>query len=255
MTDVTPRHVLCVLGSGSGSGFGLADMERIAAEHGGFVLDREYSAGEPDPRMPEAFEASMAGERFEQADRDAVESHDSVGYLLSAPMTRGLAADTSRRLLEATAALLRSGAAAVKNESSGTAHGRDRWLALAEQAAEAKDEELAAVFVNAWVKLPIYDGEVLYSCGMHLLGAPDVEIEVDEEQLTEHGVPELAMHLKVLAIYLLTDPRAQEIEDGAGFRMTEDAPRHILRTAACDRYEEDDFFFNPYGYVRLTHPQ
>ncbi|TDC79302.1 hypothetical protein [Actinomadura sp. 7K507] len=251
MTDVTPRHVLCVLGSG----FGLGDMERVAGEYGGLVLDREYSEDEPDPRMPEAFEASMAGAPFEDADRDAVESHDTVGYLLSAPMMRGLAADTSRRLLEATAALLRSGAAAVKNESSGTAHGRDRWLALAEQAAEAKDEELAGTLVEAWVKRPIYDGEVLYSCGMHLLGAPDVEIEVDEEQLTEDGVPELAMHLDALAIYLLTDPRAQEIEDGAGFRLTEDAPRHILRTGTCDRYEDDDLFFNPYGYVRLTRPQ
>ncbi|WP_301174389.1 hypothetical protein [Actinomadura geliboluensis] len=253
MSDVIPRHVLCVLGSGSG--FGLAEMERIAGAFGGFVLDREYSQDEPDPRMPEAFEASMAGVPFGEADRDAVASHDTVGYLLSAPMMRGLAADTSRRLLEVTAALLRSGAAAVKNESSGVAHGRDRWLALGEQAAEAKDEELAAVLVNAWVKRPIYDGEVLYSCGMHLLGAPDVEIEVDEEQLTADGVPHLVTHLDALAIYLLTDPRAQEIEDGAGFRLTEDAPRHVLRTGDCDRYDEDDLFFNPYGYIRLTRPQ
>ncbi|MGP4023899.1 hypothetical protein [Actinomadura sp. 3N407] len=105
------------------------------------------------------------------------------------------------------------------------------------------------------MKRPIYDGEVLYSCGMHLLGAPEVEIEVDEEQLTEDGVPDLVAHLDALAIYLLTDPRAQEIEDGAGFRMTEDAPRHVLRTGPCTRYDEDDLFFNPYGHIRLTSPQ
>lgn len=132
MSDVIPRHVLCVLGSGSG--FGLAEMERIAGAFGGFVLDREYSQDEPDPRMPEAFEASMAGVPFGEADRDAVASHDTVGYLLA-------------------------------------------------------------------------------------------------------------------------DPRAQEIEDGAGFRLTEDAPRHVLRTGDCDRYDEDDLFFNPYGYIRLTRPQ
>ncbi|NDU77672.1 hypothetical protein GWI34_34435 [Actinomadura sp. DSM 109109] len=250
MSEIVPRHVLCVLGSG----FGLAEMERIAGGFGGFVLDREYSQDEPDPRMAEAFEASMAGAPFEQADRDAVESHDTVGYLLSAPMMRDLAADTSRRLLEMTAALLRAGAAAVKNESSGAAHGRDRWLELGEDAAEAKDEELAAVLVNAWVKRPIYDGEVLYSCGMHLLGAPDVEIEVDE-QLTPDAVSEMLTYLDALSIYLLTDPRAQEIEDGAGFRLTEDAPRHVMRTGECDRYDEDDFFFNPYGYIRLTRPR
>ncbi|GAB3989094.1 hypothetical protein GCM10029978_113280 [Actinoallomurus acanthiterrae] len=251
MSDAIPRHVLCVLGSG----LDLSEIERIAADFGGFVLDREYSETEPDPRMPKAFEASMAGASFDEADWDAVESHDTVGYLLSAPMMRELAADTSRRLLAATAALLRSGATAVKNESSGIAHGRDRWLALADRAADAEDEDLADALVTAWVKRPIYDGEVLYSCGMHLLGAPEVEIEVDEEQLTEDGVPDLVAHLDTLATYLLTDPRAAEIEDGAGFRMAEDAPRWVLRTGPHDRCDEDDLFFNPYGYVRLTRPR
>ncbi|WP_157420493.1 hypothetical protein [Actinomadura kijaniata] len=251
MSDAMPRHVLCVLGSG----LDLAEMERTAAGFGGFVLDREYSETEPDPRMPDAFEASMAAVSFEQADRDAVESHDTVGYLLSAPMMRELSVDTSRRLLAATAALLRSGATAVKNESSGIAHGRDRWLALADEAADAEAEDLAAALVAAWVKRPIYDGRVLYSCGMHLLGAPEVEIEADEGRLTQDGLPDLVCHLDALAIYLLTDPRAAEIEDGAGFRLTEDAPRRLLRTGPCDRYDEDDLFFNPYGYVRLTRPE
>lgn len=246
-----PRHVLCVLGSG----LDLAEMERTAAGFGGFVLDREYSETGPDPRMPDAFEAGMAAASFEEADRDAVESHDTVGYLLSAPMMRELSVDTSRRLLAATAALLRSGATAVKNESSGIAHGRDRWLALAAEAAGAEAEDLAAALVAAWVKRPIYDGRVLYSCGMHLLGAPEVEIEADEGRLAGDGLSDLVVHLDALAIYLLTDPRAEEIEDGAGFRLTEDAPRRLLRTGPCDRYDEDDLFFNPYGYVRLTGPE
>lgn len=251
MSEAFPRHVLCVLASG----LGLPEMERTAGGFGGFVLDREYSEAEADPRMPEAFEASTAAASFDEADWAAVESHDTVGYLLSAPLMRELAADTSRRLLAATAALLRSGAAAVKNESSGIAHGRDRWLALADRAAGATDEDLAGALVAAWVKRPIYDGQVLYSCGMHLLGAPEVEIEVGEEPPAKDELLDLVAHLDTLAIYLLTDPRAEEIEDGAGFRMTEDAPRWLLRTGTSDRYDEDDLFFNPYGYVRLTHAE
>ncbi|MGW3348332.1 hypothetical protein ACWDA3_33995 [Nonomuraea rubra] len=262
MSETFPRHVLCVLGSG----LELPEMQRIAAGFGGFVLDREYSEAAPDPRMPDAFQAGMAAVSFDEADWEAVRSHDTVGYLLSAPLMRELAADTSRRLLAATAALLRSGAAAVKNESSGLTHGRARWLALADDAAEATDgrpaladdpagvmgERLAATLVTAWVKRPVYDGHVLYSCGMHLLGAPEVEIETGTEPPAPDDVPDLVAHLDTLAIYLLTDPRAREIEDGAGFRMTEDAPRWVLRTGPCDRYDEDDLFFNPYGYVRLT---
>ncbi|MFI7145300.1 hypothetical protein ACIBO2_10315 [Nonomuraea sp. NPDC050022] len=249
MSEAFPRHVLCVLSSG----LALSEMERIASGFGGFVLDREYSEAEPDPRMPEAFEASMAAASFDEADWAAVESHGTVGYLLSMPMMRELAFDTSRRLLAVTAALLRSGATAVKNESSGITHGRDRWLSLADRAAGAKDEDLADALVTAWVKRPIYDGQVLYSCGMHLLGAPEVQIEIGAEPPTKDELPELVEHLDTLAIYLLTDPRAAEIEDGAGFRMTEDAPRWLLRTGPCDRYDEDDLFFNPYGYARLTH--
>ncbi|MEV6150219.1 hypothetical protein AB0L53_07730 [Nonomuraea sp. NPDC052129] len=256
MSEAFPRHVLCVLGSG----MALSEMERVAAGFGGFVLDREYSEAEPDPRMPEAFEASMAAASFDETDWAAVESHDTVGYLLSMPMMRELAFDTSRRLLAVTAALLRSGATAVKNESSGIAHGRYRWLTLADVAADVPDKGLADVpdagladtLVTAWVKRPIYDGQVLYSCGMHLLGAPEVEIEVGAEPPAKDELPELVALLDTLAVYLLTDPRAAEIEDGAGFRMTEDAPRWSLRTGPCDRYDEDDLFFNPYGYVRLT---
>ncbi|MEV0622029.1 hypothetical protein AB0I81_52540 [Nonomuraea sp. NPDC050404] len=252
MSEAFPRHVLCFLGSG----LDLSEMERIAKGFGGFVLDREYSEAEPDPRMPDAFEASMAAASFDEDDWDAVESHDTVGYLLSAPMMRELAFDTSRRLLAVTAALLRSGATAVKNESNGLAHGRDRWLALADaaadEAADATDEDLADALVTAWVKRPIYNGQVLYSCGMHLLGAPEVEIEVGGEPPAGGELLDLVAHLDALAVYLLTDPRAQEIEDGAGFRMSEDAPRWLLRTGACTRYDEDDLFFNPYGYVRLT---
>ncbi|WP_214327584.1 hypothetical protein [Nonomuraea sediminis] len=250
MSEAFPRHVLCVLSSG----LGLTEMERIAADFGGFVLDREYSEAEPDPRMPEAFEASMAAASFDEEDWTAVESHDTVAYFLSAPMMRELALDTSRRLLAATATLLRSGATAAKNESSGITHGRTRWLELADQAKHATDEALAAALIAAWVTRPIYDGQVLYSCGMHLLGAPEVEIEVGNTPPPKNQLPDLIAHLDTLAIYLLTDPRAPEIEDGAGFRMTESAPRWLLHTGTSTRHPEDDLSFNPYGYVRLTHP-
>ncbi|WP_026411089.1 hypothetical protein [Actinomadura oligospora] len=246
MSDAFPQHVLCVLGTG----LDLAEVERVAAGFGGFVLDHEYSASEPDDRMPEAFAASGAAVSFEDADRAAVESHDTVAYLLSAPMMRELAADTSRRLLAATAALLRSGATAVKHEGSRLTHGRERWLGIADDASEATGEALALALVEAWVKRPVRDGEVSRTCGMHLLGAPEVEIEIHEDM----SARERRVHLDALALYLLTDPRGEEIEDGEGFRLTEDAPRWILRTGDCHFEDPDDLSFNPYGYVRLTRP-
>ena len=130
---VTPRHVLCALGSGLDFGA----VERIAKEVGGpdFSFDDEYSEQAPDTRMTHAFRACLADRTFTDADWEAVESHDSVAYVMGPPMTRGISLGVSRRLLAVAAALLRGGATAVKNESNALAHGRDQWLTLADQAA------------------------------------------------------------------------------------------------------------------------
>lgn len=250
--------MLCVLGSG----LDFDMVAKVATEAGGpgFTLDEEYSEHDHDPRMTHAFEASQARASFTDTDWDAVEDHDSVAYLLSRAMraftmppelARTFLFDMSRQALAVTAALLGAGATAVKNESSGITHGRDRWLSLADEAANAStDEELAGALYSAWVKRPISNGELLYSCGMHLLGAPDVELEADPT--TNAEVEECLMLMDALAIYLLTDERAPEMADGEGFRLSEDSPRWLLHHHPCDRHDEDDLFFNPYGYWRLT---
>ncbi|MEH1097653.1 hypothetical protein [Micromonospora sp. CPCC 205561] len=254
--QLLPRPVLCVLGVG----LDFEAVGRIAAEAGraaGFTLDDEYSEQEHDPRMSDAFEASLAGASFTDADREAVEAHDSVAYVLSRPLRafamppellRPTLLGVSRAALAVSAALLRAGATAVKNESSGVAHGRDRWLCLADEAAAATTgAELAGVLYRASVKRPIRAGGSLYSCGMHLLGAPDVELPA-----TAGGVEERVALMDTLALYLLTDERAAEMADGEGFRRTVDSPRWLLEHRPDDRHETDDLFHNPLGYWRLT---
>ena len=190
----------------------------------------------------------MAAASFDEADWAAVESHDTVGYLLSAPMMRELAFDTSRRLLAATAALLRSGATAVKNESSGITHGRDRWLALAERSGRHHgrecgrrhgrergrrhaDESVAASRTRAWPRARRRLGEAadLRRPGaLQLRHAPARRPRGRDRgrrgASDEGQLPELVAQLETLAIYLVSDPRAAEIEDGAGFRMSRGRP-------------------------------
>ncbi|MFI0453848.1 hypothetical protein [Actinomadura sp. 6N118] len=238
---VTPRHVICVLGSG----LDLDAVESIAAE-AGFEFDHEYSEAEPDPRMPEAFRASAAEASFTDADWEAVESHDTVAYILSRPILPGMGPLVSELLLALTAKLLRAGATAVKNESNGLTHGRDRWLEIADDLAVADDKAVPLYF--AWVKRPIVDGSLHFSCGMHLLSQPDVEVVGAEPD-------EAAELIDALALYMLTEERGRQLSDGEGFRVHEDAPRWILSQHPCDRYEDDDFFFNPHGYWRLTKDQ
>ncbi len=246
-TLMSSRHVLCVLGTGLD-----LDAVEAAAAREGFELDWEYSGTGADPRMPEAFEACVARASFTRADWDAVEAHDTVAYVLSPPVLPGVAFTVARRTLVLTADLLRSGATAVKNESSGLTHGRDRWLDLAAGVYAGGAEESAVPLYRAWVKRPIADGPLLHSCGMHLLGAPDIELAPPEDPAAAPAPDEAAALIDGLALYLLTERRAEEIEDGEGFRLAPDAPRWILRHHPCDRYEADDFFFNPHGYWRLA---
>jgi hypothetical protein len=238
---VNPRHVLCALGTG----LDLDALETLAQE-AGFELDREYSETDHDARMPRAFDASLARASFTQADWDAVEDHDSVAYLVSRPVFPFVAIDVARWTLELTATLLRSGVTAVKNESNGLTHGRDRWLELAEGAG-AEDKSVLPLYL-ALVKRPIADDGLYYSCGMHLLGQPDVEIAWDGEP----DPAELARLIDGMALYTLTEERAEQMREGEGFRLSEDEPRWIISREPCDRYEEDDIFFNPYGFWRLT---
>jgi hypothetical protein len=248
-----PRHVVCVLGEWKS----FDDVERIVREVGGegFQLDDDYSMLGADPRMARAFEASRdrVTPSFTDEDLAAIKAHVAVAYVLSPPMDRDAAQAISGRMLATTAALLEAGGTAAKGESAGIAHGRARWLGLAERYARGDALTRAAVLSAAWVRRPLGDDDrgVFYSCGMHLLGEPDVELPDTLESL------EAVTWMDALCIYLLAEKRADDergLRDGETFRPTEEHDRRVLRHRACDRYEEDDFFWNPYGYWTLGAP-
>jgi len=247
--DNTRRHVICLLGQG----LDFDDLERVARDAGGegFEVDLEFSQHDRDPRMTEAFRASAdrVVPTFDDGDWAAIDAHTDVLYLLSPTFTDSTAVDVAHRTLAATAASLREGATAAKGECSGIAHGRDRWLDLADLAdaarhGDAATLDLASALHLAWVRRPISDAGWLYTCGMHLLGQPDIEHPDDD--------PDWLEWMDALALYLLAELPADGIRDGEGFRLTAEGSRRVLRHTACQRYDADDLFFNPYGYWRLT---
>jgi hypothetical protein len=255
MASVTPRYVLCVLGGWSD----LDAVEEVVRRIGGagFELDREFSQLTPDSRMTSAFEASYdrVTPSMTKADWLAVRRHSAVAYVLSPPLRKNQADDISGRALLLTAALLREGGVAAKGESSGIAHGRKQWLELAadySKAAERGDAHAqGAALYKAWVRRPLIDDDetVLYSCGMHLLGKRDVEIEASLDL-------EAALDwIELLGLYLVADRPKRPVKDGGGFRLKDSGPRRIMRFEPCRRYEEDEFLFNPYGYIRLEAPE
>jgi hypothetical protein len=254
MAKVIPRHVLCVLGGWRDFDSVEAVVRRVAGAD--FMLDRRFSQLTPDGRMVSSFEASydQVNPSMTAEDWQAVREHAAVAYVLSPPIRKGRAADISGPALSLVAALLRDGGVAAKGESAGIAHGRARWLELAAahaRATERSDAHAAGASLYwAWVRRPLVDEDeaVFYSCGMHLLGQPDAEIE------SSLDVGAAVEWIDLLGLYLVADRPARPIKQGEGFRLKDPGPRRVMRLTPCERYEEDSFMFNPYGYILLTDP-
>jgi hypothetical protein len=243
---VLPRHVLCALGKWTS----LTPLARILRD-AGFQLDHDHSQLEPDPRMPGAFEAAADRVKptLQREDRNAIVGHRAVLYALSPPLPAGEAMAQSARALAVVQALLDAGATAVKSESSGIAHGAARWRQLAARLAKAERLgdalERAATLHAAWVRRPIRDGALLHSCGMHLLGAREVELRPGAVLSEDLGWMDL------LALYLLAEQPGRGPQDGEEFRQRHDGERRTLWLRACERYDDGDFAFNPYGSWQL----
>jgi hypothetical protein len=228
-------------------------VDALVAEAGAgqFTLDREFSTLTPEPRMTDAFQASYDRATPSMTDEDwqAIQAHKSVMYVLSPPIPKEEAIEISGQTLQVIAALLRKGGLAAKAESAGIAHGKNRWLQLAERYANAPKAHAGyAALFKAFVRRPIQTKMLYYSCGMHLLGERDVEIstKLDDTVALEW--------IDLLCLYLVADRPTREVKEGDGFRLRDDGPRRIMNFWDCKRFSDDDFMYNPYGYIRLDEP-
>lgn len=235
--NIKPRHVICILHEDS------TPVRQICSQFSGFEYDVDFSQDVADPRMMSSFSASAnrVTPSITTDDWHAIEAHSAVSYILSPRMTPDNALAVSRQTLALVAALLQAGAFAVKGESSGIAHGRAFWLELDDYASSS----LESALIRAWVRYPIGDHSCLYSVGMHLLGMPDIEI--DRTGISE----EEAVDVMIGFMHFLLIDRPQNLDAGHTFHTQPDSTRFQLSRERCTRYEEDDFFHNPYGYWRL----
>lgn len=229
-----PRFVLCLVGD---TGFGRTAAELLSSE------SIEHEVAERDSRMPAAFRASACrvNPSFSEHDYAGIERHGSVVYVLGRSFGAAAALDEARRMLTLGGRLLRAGGVAMKCESAGIAHGRARWLEL------SRDEDVEALF-HAFVRYPIGGEADFYSCGLHLLGRPDLIVS----RAASQDEPAAAVDLfRSLALYLLTECPPKRFASGHGFRRDPESLRYVVRWEPCRGYDEDDFFFNPYGRYRF----
>jgi len=173
------------------------------------------------------------------SDEQAVADHQSVLYVLGPSIAHAETVKVSMLALRVVERVIDAGAVAVKGESAGIAHGRERWRELIRQGADAVKtaDTLAQQRIGrlAFAKRPLSARGYLESVGFHLVGLPEVY------------VPQTAgSERQVVAIM---DAVADEIA-GRGLEQTLKDRRASLSFDST--YEVDEYKFNPYGVVRLA---
>ena len=241
-----PKIVLCVVG-----GAKLSDNARPLLEAAG--VEHEWS--DRNPRMITSFEASACrcDPSFQPEDLAGIASHSRVLYVLSKNFTAKEGPGVSRAFLRLGARLLEAGGVALKCESAGIAHGRARWLELAR---EAENEHPWSELLRAFVQLPIFKDDDYHTCGMHLLGRPDLIVSAALLRKLHGSGEDPAWKavdlLRVFARYLLGECAEGAFASGHTFSAAADSPRYRVLWEECTGYEENDFFYNSFGRWRFT---
>jgi hypothetical protein len=247
---IKPRFVTCCIGEWAS----FDSLKKIITQFGnGFEFDDQHSALETDDRMERAFDScwDRVAPSHTNNDEQAVEQHTAVAYFLSPAMMASDSLRVCAQVLELVAKMIAAGATGIKCESSGIAHGLAHWKKMSTQFAGMNQAEQLILMRNTFVKRPISSGQSLYSCGMHLLGAPDILCDGSaNEQQKMKLIDSLSEH--VLKTVWQTKHVAPE---RALFKLNAFTFNGISVKAVPDsNYASDDFYHNPYGYCQLKYP-
>ncbi|HET6251351.1 MAG TPA: hypothetical protein VFE47_26945 [Tepidisphaeraceae bacterium] len=253
-----PKIILCLVGD---AGF------RETAEPVVRAAGVEHEFRGHDPHMERAFRNSAFGlaDSFSEEDFANIRSHQTALYLLSKNFTAAEAPGVALAFLRLGCELLDRGAIALKCDSAGISRSHAQWAALAESAATGSPSgDLDARYAfwsplfRAFVRYPIQNEGDLYSCGMHLLGQPDMIVATALIQKVKppgsSDVPAVNELFNSFALYLLAECGAGEFISGHTFSVDRDSPRFGMNWEPCTGYEEHTFFFNPFGRWRFVEP-
>ncbi len=241
-----PQIVLCVPGEANllSRARSILEKEDIAYEW----REHEAKVGPAFEACARCFEPSLGAEDFA-----SIAGRAGVLYVLSKNFAADEAPAVSRSYLQLGRRLLEAGGLALKCESSGIGHGRSHWLELADMTEGPYG--WYALF-RAFVQHPIKNGDDSYTCGMHLLGKPDLIVS-NRLVLEAYGsaadpVYQIVDLFRNVAVYLLGECPVGEFRSGQTLSTAADSPNFQLLWEPCTTYDEDHLFFNPYGRWRFA---
>ncbi|HEX6750038.1 MAG TPA: hypothetical protein VF092_22280 [Longimicrobium sp.] len=191
----------------------------------------EFDLYPHEPELRGTFEISGQG-RFSREELDLLGSYASAACLTFDDPGY----ENARTAARFAKVLLEAGGFAVKVDSGGVAHTRERWL-------RDWDSDDPWTIYSLFVVLVGGDG-LVYSCGMHNFALPDAAVP---ESLGDEAGIQL---LNVFNVYQLTE--SPELATGHTFSADADAPRFRLRHGPyADGYDPESPLYNPYGMWSL----
>lgn len=246
-----PKIVMCLPATQAS----VPNLQGILAEE-----ETDFEISDYDAAMVDAFEKADLGRcpSLTKLELGSIAEHSSIVYILSDNFPARFAVNRAYHFLRVGSRLLEAGAIAMKCESSGIAHSRQRWLELAGQAERGADGEWilfwSALF-DAFVQFPIVLEDDFYSCGMHLLGKPDVIVSrelMQQTRKTESATDSIVYLFEVFCLYLLAECEDGTFASGYTFQPDLEWPSFRVVWEECTGYDQDDLFYNPYGRWRFT---
>lgn len=246
-----PKIVLCLTAKSES----MQDLQKIVEEEGVDFEVKEY-----DAKMVVAFEKASLGRSpsLTKQDLESIADHTSILFLLSDNFHERDATQFSYHYLRAGGRLLEAGASAMKCESSGIAHSRERWMELAKEAERGAAGEWGlfwSALFDAYVQFPIVSDDDFYSCGMHLLGKPDVivsgEVMRRVRKESESTTNDVVYLFETFCLYLIAECEDGAFASGNTFQPDMECPSFRVVWEECTGYEQDDLLFNPFGRWRF----
>lgn len=240
-----PMIVLCIPGGDS-----LEEQARSLVRDDNVKIEvQDY-----DPRVVSAFKFLLVNPA--DGELEAVSKHKKVLYLSSKIKSADEAPQTAANAVKIAASLALAVDSPLKSDSSGIAHSKASVAEIAEQLHNERSVEFWAALFQTFVQYPISTDDDFYTCGMHVLGKPDLIISDSLLETILVGNPAkvqaAAFLFSSFCLYLLIECTEIQFSSGHTFRPAEDWPPMRVKWEPCGTYEPEALYHNPYGMWRFA---
>jgi len=240
-----PMIVLCIPGGDS-----LEEQVKLLVKDD----DVKVEVQDFDPRVVGAFKFLLVNPA--DGELDAVSQHRKVVYLSSKIESAYKAPETAAKAVKIAASVAQAVDSPLKSDSYGIAHSKASVAEIAEQLETERSVEFWAALFQTFVQYPISSDDDFYTCGMHVLGRPDVIISDSLLETILVGNPAkvqaAAFLFSSFCLYLLIECNEIRFSSGHTFRPAEDWPPIRVKWEPCGTYEPEALYHNPYGMWRFA---